>query len=208
MKREWRKYEKNIYLPGKKPEVISIPAFKFFTIDGRGNPNHSFFGDYISVLYALAYGVKMSAKKEPSLMNYNNYTVYPLEGVWDISEEAIKKAPGSLDKDELVFTLMIRQPDFVTQTFAEKIMDMTQHKKTHPLLSKVSFITLAEGRCVQMLHTGSYEAEPESFNVMEEFCRTQGLKRISKTHREIYLSDARKTPPEKLKTVLRFSLHE
>ncbi|MFN8255978.1 MAG: GyrI-like domain-containing protein [Bacteroidales bacterium] len=203
-KHEWKKDEKQIYLPKNQPEIIVIPAFRFFTIRGSGNPNHPEFGNYISALYALSYAVKMSPKSGTAPSGYYDYTVYPLEGVWDISEEGKKNYKGVLDKDTLVFELMIRQPDFVTPDFAAKMMELTSRKKPDPLISNVEFKTIAEGKCVQMLHLGSYDDEPKSFAIMKEFTEKNGLTRKSLIHREIYLSDARKTDPEKLKTVLRF----
>src|SRR5690606_3535439 len=98
------------YLPKNKPELVSLPAFKFYTIEGEGNPNDAFFAEYIGVLYSLAYGVKMSPKKGLEPKGYFDYTVYPLEGVWDLNEEGRKKYKGStIDKNDLVFKLMIRQ---------------------------------------------------------------------------------------------------
>lgn len=204
MKHEWRKKEKGIYLPKQKPEFREIPTFKFFTIHGEGNPNGDFFGECIGVLYALAYGVKMGLKKDPLLEDYVDYTVYPLEGVWDITDEAKKNFKGKLDKDTLVFDLMIRQPGFITKDYALKILEQVKQKTQNALLDRVKFERIEEGKCVQMLHLGSYDNEPASFEIMEKFAEEQKLTRISKVHREIYLSDARKTPQEKLKTVLRF----
>lgn len=140
-----------------------IPAMNFFTVQGEGNPIIPQFGKYISVLYALSYGVKMSPKQGCAPDNYFEYSIYPPEGVWNL--------------------------------------------KSHPLLKKVKFETITKGDCVQMLHTGSYDDEPASFVCMEAFAEINGLKRLSKIHREIYLSDARKTVPEKLRTILRFSLN-
>ncbi len=176
----------------------------FFTISGSGNPNDAFFTEYISVLYSLSYAVKMSPKKGLAPRNYFDYTVYPLEGVWDISEEAKKEFSGTIDKNTLEFQLMIRQPDFVDPVFAQSIIELTSSKKPHPLLANVRFESIVEGMCVQMLHTGSYDSEPASFEKMEAFASSMNLMRKSKVHREIYLSDARKVSPEKLKTVLRF----
>ncbi len=101
---------------------------------------------------------------------------------------------------------MIRQPDFVAIDFANEALERTKKKKPHDLLNKVRFETMEEGPCVQMLHAGSYDSEPDSFKKMEEFAHTKNLKRISLIHREIYLSDARKVAPEKLRTVLRFQV--
>lgn len=208
MKHEWRKAEKNFYLPKKKPEKITIPSFNFFAIEGQGNPNDEFFGEYIGVLYSLSYAVKMSHKSGKAPKNFFDYTVYPLEGVWDISEEGKKNYDGKLDKDQLIFNLMIRQPEFVTPEFAAEILERTKKKKPHDLLENVNFITIEEGPCVQMKHVGSYDDEPASFAMMEDYCDSNGLTRLSKIHREIYLSDARKTEPDKLKTVLRFKIAE
>ena len=206
MKHEWRKKEKNIYLPKNKPEIVEIPEFGYFTIEGKGNPNDEHFPEFIGVLYALAYAVKMSPKKGFAPDNYFDYTVYPLEGIWDIADEAKETFEGTLNKDDLVFKLMIRQPDFVGISFAEKIIEITKDKKPHRLLGKVRFEKISDGKCIQMLHLGSYDNEPESFGLMEDFAKSQGLQRTSKIHKEIYLSDARKVAPEKLKTVLRFQV--
>lgn len=204
MKHEWKKSEKQFYLPKNKPEWVAIPAFKFFTIEGKGNPNDDFFAEYVGILYALSYGVKMSPKKGAKPSGYFDYSIYPLEGLWDLTEEGRKSVDEKINKDELVFTLMIRQPDFVTDDFAQQIIDQTNKKKPHELLDQVKFETITEGDCIQLLHEGSYDNEPESFRMMEEFAAQNHYRRTLKTHREIYLSDARKVAPDKLKTVLRF----
>ncbi|MEZ5071238.1 MAG: GyrI-like domain-containing protein [Bacteroidales bacterium] len=204
MKHEWRKKEKGIYVPGNAPEIVEIPAYRFFTVSGEGDPNSEQFGEYIGVLYSLSYGVKMSPKKGMAPDGFHDYTVYPLEGVWDLREEARKDSAAGFSKEDLVFTMMIRQPDFVDESFAMRILGEMARKKPHPLLDQVRFETLEEGKCVQMLHLGSYDSEPESFRRMEEFAAGKGLTRLSKTHREIYLSDPGKVASDKLKTVLRF----
>lgn len=206
MKHEWKKSEKNFYLPKDKPEKIVVPKFKFFSVRGKGNPNDDRFADYIGVLYSLSYAIKMSPKAGIAPENYHDYSVYPLEGVWDIDKDAKNTFNGKLDKNSLVFNLMIRQPDFVTTDFADEIIKMTQKKKPHNLLNQVKFEIIEEGCCIQMLHLGSYDNEPESFKQMERFATDRQLKRRSYMHREIYLSDARKTSPDKLKTVLRFQV--
>ncbi len=206
MKHEWKKAEKKFYLPKTKPETITVPSYKFFMIAGQGNPNDSFFGECIGVLYSLSYAIRMSYKAGFAPDNYFEYTVYPLEGVWDISEEAKQNYTGVLDKDSLVFNLMMRQPDFVTKEFALEALERTKKKKPHGLLEKIEFGDVEEGRCVQMMHLGSYDNEPETFRQMELYCEENNLVRMSKKHREIYLSDARKVAPEKLKTVLRFKV--
>jgi len=204
MKYEWKKNDKQFYLPKNKPETIVVPKFNFYTIEGAGNPNDDFFPEYISVLYSLSYAVKMSTKQGFAPDNYLEYTVFPLEGIWDIAEEAKNNYSGTLDKNTLVFKLMMRQPDFVTEEFAFDVLARTIKKKPHSLLANVKFESIEDGLCVQMLHEGSYESEPASFQKMIDFSSKQNFVRKSQSHREIYLSDARKVEPEKLKTVLRF----
>lgn len=208
MKHEWRKKEKQFYLPKNTPEKITIPEFQFFTISGKGNPNDSNFSDHIAALYAVSYGVKMGLKKNPVLSGYTDYAVYPLEGVWDISEKAKQhfdpKAP--INKDELVYKIMIRQPDFVTEAYALEVIEQVRIKKPKLAIDQVKFERITDGDCIQMLHVGPFENEPKTFEIMENYAHDLGFERTSKKHREIYLSDFRKVPKEKLKTVLRFNL--
>lgn len=204
MKHEWRKKEKAVYLPKKKPEIIDIPEYQFVTIEGEGNPNSSWFSEYIGVLYSISYAIKMTLKKEATFEGYQDYTVYPLESVWDINEAAKQNFEGKINKDDLVFKLMIRQPNFVDKAFFDKMLELTKKKKPHELLEKVKFEKITDGKCIQMMHIGSYDDEPASFEIMETFAEEENLTRLSKVHREIYLSDFRKVPAEKLKTVLRF----
>jgi len=204
-KHEWRKKEKALYLPKNKPEVIDIPEFKFITIKGEGSPTDSVFTDYIGALYSLAYTIKMMPKKiDRQPKGYFDFTVYPLEGVWDINDKAKANFKGRINKEDLVYKLMIRQPDFVSENFYSEMLEVAKEKKKNPLLEQINFERLSEGRCVQMLHLGPFEDEPASFEIMEDYAKSEGVVRLSKMHREIYLSDPRKVAPEKLKTVLRF----
>lgn len=206
-KHEWRKQEKTLYLPKTRPEILDVPAFNFITISGAGNPNSDAFAARIAALYPIAYGIKMGLKKSgPRPDGYRDFTVYPLEGLWDIREEAREGFAGTIDKDDLVYTLMIRQPDFVTEAIFAEAVAGAAAKKPDEDFSQVGFETIAEGHCVHMLHAGSFDDEAESFARMETFAGENGLERVSKIHREIYLSDFRKVPEEKLKTVLRFSV--
>ena len=206
MKPEWKKVEKKFYLPETEPGFIKIPPFKFFTIEGKGDPNDKFFSDYIGVLYSLSYTVKMSPKNGFAPTGYFEYTVYPLEGIWDISEAAKKLYPEKPDKSSFVFNLMIRQPDFVTEDFASEIIERTKKKKPDPLLEKVKFDIIDDSDCVQMMHIGSYDDEQVSFKKIEDFCLENNFTRESKIHREIYLSNPGKVSPDRLKTVLRFKI--
>lgn len=204
MKHEWRKHEKELYVPKDKPQLLTIPKQKFFAIKGKGNPNNADFSDRIEVLYSLAYAVRMMPKSGFIPDGYFEYTVYPLEGVWDLTEEG--KKSNNLNKDELLYTIMIRQPDFVTNEVVEKAFEIVNKKKFHPLLKEAYFDELDDGLAVQIMHIGSYDDEPISFRKMIDFINANGYERKAMTHREIYLSDARKTEKEKLKTVLRYMI--
>lgn len=203
-KLDWKREEKGIYLPKTSPELVTIPSFRYFTIAGSGNPNSPWFGEYIQTLYALSYAIRMSPKRNLQPDGYVEYSVYPLEGVWSLTEQGKRDYAGTLDKDQLAFVLMIRQPDFITEAYALETIKRVAGEKRIALADKVRFEELAEGRCVQMLHIGSYDDEPGSFRIMEAFATDHGLRRIDKTHREIYLGDPGRVAKEKLKTVLRF----
>lgn len=202
MKYEWRKKEKAIYLPKAKPELIDIPAYKYITITGKGNPNSKEFADKIGALYPLAYGIRMMPKGGFTPDGYFEYTVYPLEGLWDLSDDA--KKSGVFDKNELVYKIMIRQPEFVTEEIFNMAYEKVSKKKSILFLEEVKFETIEDGKSVQMLHVGSYDNESTSFEIMKEFIKTKGLEIKTLVHREIYLSDFRRVAPEKLKTVLRY----
>lgn len=202
MKHEWRKKEKDIYMPKSKPEEVLLPDFKYFTIEGQGNPNDPSFSSYIEVLYALSYAVKMSVKSGKEPEGFYDYVVYPLEGLWDLKEET-KPVEGQFNKEDLIFKLMIRQPDFVTSAYATEIIEQVKIKKKLPLLDQIKFEIIEEGSCVQVLHVGSYDSEALSFDKINAYCKEHQLKRKYHSHREIYLSDFRRVAKDKLKTVLR-----
>ncbi|MEG0385409.1 MAG: GyrI-like domain-containing protein [Solibacillus sp.] len=204
MKYEWRKQEKHLYFPKQKPELVTIPEQKFLLIKGKGNPNEQEFAEKIGVLYSLAYAIRMMPKQGYTPDGYFEYTVYPLEGIWDLSEKG--RGLDSLNKDELVYTIMIRQPDFVTKEIVERAFEIVEKKKPHPFLNEVTFDVFQDGSSVQMLHIGPYDDEPQSFELMSEFTKNNNLERVSLQHREIYLSDFRKVEPAKLKTVLRYKV--
>ncbi len=205
MKYEWRKKEKSLYLPKAQPTIINIPEFQYLTIDGTGSPESPMFTTCIEALYALSYAIKMTLKQlDQQPEGYMDYTVFPLEGIWDINDKAKKNFTGKIDKNDFVYKLMIRQPSFVTSTYFEEMRLLTKRKKSNPLLDSLKWDKIEDGLCVQMMHLGSYDNESESFEIMEAFAAKEGLIRMSKIHREIYLTDFRKVPSEKLRTVLRF----
>ncbi|MDZ5610758.1 GyrI-like domain-containing protein [Bacillus pseudomycoides] len=203
---EWRKQLKKLYLPKNRTTIIDVPTIKYFTIEGSGNPNSEGFKENIETLYALSYAIRMMPKKGLTPEGYFEYTVFPLEGIWDLDEEGRKL--DYLSKDHFVSKLMIRQPDFVTEELFHYAMKSVKHKKSDLHLDKVKFELIKEGLCVRIMHYGSYDNEPETFALMEQFCSQNNLKRVNKTHKEIYISDPRKTAPEKLKTALRFKVTE
>jgi len=206
MKYEWKKSEKDLYLPKEVPTLVTVPKHKFFMIKGKGNPNKEDFAERIGVLYSMAYAVRMMPKNGFTPKDYFEYTVYPLEGLWDLTEEGRKSE--TLNKDELVYTIMIRQPDFVDEEVFQKALEIANKKKPHALLKEIEFGEIEDGLSVQMLHKGPYDNEPESFAKMKEFINNNNLEIRTLVHREIYLSDNRKVEPDKLKTVLRYRVKE
>ena len=209
MKYEWRKQDKDIYLP-KKIHITKIDSYKFIVIEGKGNPNSAEFNQCVEALYALSYGIKMAPKKNIQIDGYFEYTVFPLEGLWDLSEKGkeLYNAENSIIdiKDELVYQIMIRQPEFVTDELFDSIKESVYLKKKNKKILDSKLINSKETTVCQTIHIGSYDNEPETFHNMEIHCQDHGYERISKVHTEIYISDPRKTSPEKLKTTLRFEV--
>lgn len=202
MKYEWRRKDKEIYLPKNNPSIIEVPPMEYFTLMGKGNPNNEGFKASVEALYALSYTIRMMPKKGINPEGYFEYTVFPLEGVWDLDEEG--RQLEVLDKDRLVYKIMIRQPEFVTEELYLTAKSLVTKKVPENLLNRVRFEEIREELCVQCMHIGSYDAEKETFSKMDEFCEANQLIRKDKRHREIYITDPRKTESEKLKTVLRF----
>ncbi|MFB6468191.1 GyrI-like domain-containing protein [Cytobacillus sp. Hz8] len=203
-KLDYRKAYKDLYLPKTTPAIITVPPINFAMIDGEGDPNGEEFAIATAALYSFSYSVKMSYKSNNVPEGYYPYIVFPLEGVWDL----IDKTVSAKVKSNFAYTIMIRQPDFLTEDLFEHFLSETKKKKPNVYLDKIKYGTITEGLCCQMLHVGSYDNESESFKKMEQFCKNNGYRRISKKHREIYLSDPRKVDSSKLKTVLRFKVEQ
>lgn len=206
MKYEWKKEEKEIYLSKQEPTLVNVPKSKYFCIKGKGNPNNEDFAKRVEALYTLSYAVRMMPKNGYTPDGYFEYTVYPLEGLWDLTEEGRKSE--TLNKDELLYTIMIKQPDFVTEEVVNIAFQIAKKKKNNPLIDEVYFDEIEDGLSVQMLHIGDYDSEVETFNKMKEFIENNNLEIKTLVHREIYLSDPRKTDKNKLKTVLRYRVKE
>jgi len=200
MKFEWKKQEKEIYGVSTIPCFIDIPSQNYITISGMGNPNNEDFSEKVSALFSAAYKIKMAYKSSAGKnQEISDYSVYPLEGVWS------KGSPkDELIKDELQYIIMIRQPDFITREIFADALDLAKRKKPNIYLDDISFETICDGKCIQMLHKGAFDDEPTSFEIMDRYCLEHGYKRIEKKHREIYLNNANRTAEPKLKTILRY----
>lgn len=201
---DFKKEYKELYSPKTKPSIVDVPKMNFLAIRGKGNPNDEA-GEYrqaIELLYPIAYTIRMSHKGDYKIDGYFEYVVPPLEGFWWIDD---LKGMDYQRKDDLNFISLIRLPDFVTKKDFEWAIETTTKKKKQDF-SKVEFFTYDEGIVVQCMHIGSYDDEPRTTKLMEEFAHDMGYEiAISDTkyHHEIYISDPRKTESSKLKTVLR-----
>lgn len=201
-KLDFKKVYKDLYLPKESPVIVKVPSMDFIMIEGKGDPNGEEFALETAALYSFSYVVKMSYKSNNIPPGFYDYTVFPLEGLWDLIDKTLLHT----DKSNLKYKIMIRQPDFLTPDLFKRFIAETKKKKSNIYLDKVEYSTIYEGICCQMLHIGSYDNEPGSFEMMEQFCKDNGYKRISRSHREIYLSDPRNTEISKLKTVLRYQV--
>ena len=201
---DFKKEYKEFYMPKGKPEIVTVPKMNYIAVRGKGNPNEEV-GEYkksIELLYGIAYTIKMSKKGDHKIEGYFDYVVPPLEGFW--WQENVDGIDYS-HKENFQWISVIRLPDFVTKADFEWATEEATRKKKMDF-SKVEFLTLEEGLCVQCMHSGSYDDEPATVAAMDKFIADNGYENdISDTrrHHEIYLSDARKVAPEKLKTVIR-----
>ena len=210
-KLDYKKEYKNLYLPKQKPELVEVPAMNFIMVNGRGNPNDEG-GEYqqaVELLYGLSYTIKMSNRNGCAPEGYFEYVVPPLEGLWWLEQD---DDMDFTQKDKFCWTSMLRQPEFVSTEVFQWACKELKRKKPQLDPSKAYLETFAEGSCVQILHMGSYDEESKSIEQMETFIKENNFENAISTaypdgrirrHHEIYLSDPRKTAPEKLKTVLR-----
>lgn len=207
---DYKKLEKEYYIPKTKPEIIQIPKMKFLMVDGKGNPNTSKeYSEALEMLYGLSYAIKMTKKSGNTPVGYFDYVVPPLEGLW-WTENDKYKGEGFLDKDKFLWTSMIRQPDFVTNEVFEKAKEALLKKKPQLNLSKVQLVDFEEGLCAQVMHLGPYDDEPATIAKLVNFVNEAGYVEDFEVrkHHEIYLGDPRKTKPENLKTVIRHPVKE
>ncbi|MCI9199779.1 MAG: transcriptional regulator [Lachnospiraceae bacterium] len=201
---DYKKEYKEFYLPKNRPEIIEIPAMNFIAVRGKGDPNDEG-GEYkaaIGLLYGIAFTVKMSKKGSRQIEGYFDYVVPPLEGFW--WQQGIKGVDYGR-KEDFCWLSVIRMPDFVTkEDFAWAIEEVSRKKQQD--FSKVEFLTIKEGLCVQCMHIGAFDDEPATVAVMDRYVQENGYENdfsADRLHHEIYLSDARRVAPEKWRTVIR-----
>lgn len=201
---DYKKEYKEFYMPEKKPSIVMVPSMNYIGVRGQGDPNEEE-GEYkqsIGLLYGIAYTIKMSKKGNHQMDGYFDFVVPPLEGFW--WQDGVKGVDYSR-KEDFRWISLIRLPDFVTRDEYQWAVEEGTRKKKKDF-SKVEFLSIDEGLCVQCMHVGPYDAEPETVTLMHEFIDQQGYTldiTDERHHHEIYLSDARKVAPEKLKTVIR-----
>lgn len=201
MKYEWKKNEKNLYGVKQKPQLIEIPSAYYIMIKGEGNPNESDFSNRVSALYSLAYGIKMLFKNmEKEELEYSDFTVFPLEGIWEKSDDE------EFDKNKLKYTIMIKQPYFITKEIFELAFEKVKNKNPNELYDEVSFDCIESKKAIQILHIGSFDTEIESFEKLDNFANEMNLERSEKLHTEIYLNNKNRTAEDKLKTILRYNV--
>ena len=206
MKYEWRKQEKELYSTKRNPQILSIQSQKFTSLHGIGDPNGSEFSKKIQTLYPVAYGIKSAYRKYAVDKNleFDDYVVFPLEGVWSLTAKG--QQLDHLDKNEFSYDIMIRIPNFVPDDVISVALQNVKEKKNPSEIDKLEIKTYPAVEIAQILHVGSYDDEPASFEKIDQFVSEQNQQRASKIHREIYLSDARRVAPDKRKTILRYQV--
>ena len=201
---DFKKEYKELYIPKNKPQIVNVPKANYIAIRGQGNPNEEGGACQraISVLYAVAYTLKMSYKTDYKIAGFFEYVVPPLEGFW--WQDGICGVDYS-NKSTFNWISVIRLPDFITKKdFDWAVKTASEKKKVD--CSKAEFLTIEEGLCVQIMHIGSFDDEPASLEKMDKYLEENGYEKDfsdTRLHHEIYLSDPRKSTPDKQKTVIR-----
>ena len=201
---DFKKEYKEFYMPKNKPEIVTVPKANYIAVRGKGDPNEvgGAYQQAISVLYAVAYTLKMSYKTDHKIEGFFEYVVPPLEGFW---WQDGKDGIDYTDKASFNWISVIRLPEFITQKDFELAVE-TATKKKKLDCSSAELMTIDEGLCVQIMHLGPFDDEPATIALMDEYLDKNGyVNDITNTrlHHEIYLSDARRVVPEKWKTVIR-----
>ena len=206
---DFKKEYKEFYMPKNSPGIVMVPSMNYIAVRGTGDPNQED-GEYkqaIGLLYGIAFTIKMSRKGDHRIEGYFDYVVPPLEGFWYM------EGMNGIDyahKENFHWISVIRLPDFVSEDDLRWAVKEAAKKKKLDF-SKVEFLTVEEGLCVQCMHIGPYDDEPATVAMMHEFMEKQGYEldiTDKRLHHEIYLSDARKVAPDKLKTVIRHPIRK
>lgn len=206
---DFKKEYKEFYMAKNKPQIVDVPRTNYIAVRGKGNPNEEN-GEYqkaISVLYAVAYTLKMSYKTDYRIEGFFEYVVPPLEGFW--WQDNIDGVNYS-DKSSFNWISVIRLPDFVTEKDFKWAAETAEKKKKLDC-SSAEFLTVYEGLCVQIMHIGAFDDEPKTVAVMDKFLEDNGYENDmndKRFHHEIYMSDARKVSPEKWKTIIRHPIRK
>lgn len=206
---DYKKEYQEFYMPKSKPSIVTVPEVNYIAVRGQGDPNpeDSDYKKAINLLYGVAFTIKMSKKGSHQIEGYFDYVVPPLEGFW-WQDDVI--GVDYAHKEGFNWISVIRLPDFVTRDdFKWAVEEATRKKKQD--FSKVEFLTYEEGLCVQCMHIGPYDDEPATVQMMHEYMEEEGYVldiTDQRLHHEIYLSDARKVAPERLKTVIRHPIRK
>ena len=201
---DFKKDSKEFYMPKNKPEIVNVPKANYIAVRGSGDPNQEggAYQQAISVLYAVAYTLKMSYKTDYKIEGIYEYVVPPLEGFW--WQENVFGVDYS-DKVAFHWISVIRVPNFVSEKDFNWAVKMATNKKKIDCTA-TEFITIEEGLCVQIMHIGPFDEEPKSVAIMDKFLEANGYindMNAEKLHHEIYLSDARKVSADRWKTIIR-----
>ena len=206
---DYKKEYREFYMPKKKPSIIEVPEMNYVAVRGKGDPNREG-GEYkkgIETLYSVAYTIKMSKKGDHRIDGYFDFVVPPLEGFWwqdGVIEMNLQ------NKDDFRFISVIRLPEFVTEEEFRWAVKEAERKKKRDF-SDAEFLTVKEGLCVQAMHLGPFDDEIRTIDMMHEYINENGYvpdMNEKRLHHEIYLSDIRRTAPEKLRTVVRHPIRK
>lgn len=203
---DFKKEYKELYAPKSTPALVQVPVMSFLMVNGKGNPNTEVeYKQAVEALYTLAYGIKMSKMSGQQPEGYFDFVVPPLEGLWWLEGEPFN---GTVlhRKEDFCWTMMLRQPEFVTSAVFEAAKATAKKKKPLVNTSKVYLESFEEGLCAQVMHIGPYDDEPTTIAMLDDFITRSGYLTVMsgrRQHHEIYLSDPNKTEAQKMKTVLR-----
>lgn len=205
---DFKKEYKNLYSSKQKPILIDVPSLNYIMISGSGKPTGENYQNAMQILYALTYTIKMSKMGDKNIDGYYEYVIPPLEGLWYLSNG---KLDFNVNKDEWLWTSMIAQPNFVSNDIFNWALDECKNKKPYLDFSNTRFESFKEGLCVQCMHIGPYDDESRTITKIDKYINDNNLINVTshnRKHHEIYLSDPRRTPAERLRTILRIPVEK